>query len=305
MAHGAHASQSKAASSSQTGQQDLQTTMERIKRGTEVAQDDPPKKRVTVPHMPKPTRPPPRPDEPPLPPVAPAPTAARLEQPEPPTGLGGGLPDQDEDAAMPTMPPPRPDEPHLPPVEPAPTVPRLEHTEPPSGIAGGLPDQDEDAPMPTLSPPRSDEPPEEPAHKVQRREQPEPPTGLGGGLPDQDDDAEKVKERTSQSCPEPPIGAEVDEVDWGGERLSPEDTPDNDDIPEYVAPRDRVDVFGFTKERGTGHVTLLDSWHTVRAFSWLINHRHQVLQKYRLGENDLGGFLLGEVSITSRARSPH
>ena len=156
--------------------------------------------------------------------------------------------------------------------------------------------------------------------------EPEPPVGLGGGPANpKKGDASilgassksntsilgatskapavvielPAKEATTASTPrvpEPPIEEDVDwsadeapdeaeeDVDW-----SADEAPEPPRREEGAPPAgERLDSLGFPKERITGHITLLDSWHTVRSFVWLLEHRQHVLRTHGLRPEDVG-----------------
>ena len=74
-----------------------------------------------------------------------------------------------------------------------------------------------------------------------------------------------------------------------------------------AAPRgeERVDGLGFTKERRTNHITMLDSWSVFRSFGWLIRHRRRILDEYKLDDyatlNDRLGNALKNIKDEIRA----
>jgi len=104
-----------------------------------------------------------------------------------------------------------------------------------------------------------------------------------------------AKEATTASTPrvpEPPIGLggmadAEEEVDWSPDEA--DEAPEPPRREEGAPPAgERLDSLGFTKERITGHITLLDSWHTLRSFVWLLEHRQSVLRANGLRPEDVG-----------------
>ena len=80
-----------------------------------------------------------------------------------------------------------------------------------------------------------------------------------------------------------PADAE-EEVDWSGDE-APEPPRREEGAPPAG---ELLDSLGFTKERITGHITLLDSWSLVRSFVWLLEHRQRLLRTHGLGQEDVG-----------------
>ena len=112
-----------------------------------------------------------------------------------------------------------------------------------------------------------------------------------------------AKEATTASTPrvpEPPIEEDESDVDWSADEAPDEAEEDVDSSADEAAPEpprwkkgappagERLDSRGFTKERVTGHITLLDSWHTLRSFVWLLEHRQRVLRTNWLRQEDVG-----------------